>query len=226
MAYKEMGYLPEALVNYLVRLGWSHGDQEIFSVAELIDVFSLEAVGKSPAVFNPEKLLWLNQHYIKEYSLERLTDLMIPFWQEMGPHIHNRPFVTSIISNLKARAKTLNEMADAGRFYFHDEVVYEEEAARNYLTPEVADYLETIAGKLSSLQDYSRNGIEAFLRGIADEAGIKLKVIAQPLRVALTGKSVSPGIDEVMITLAMLGRDCVISRIRRAVAYIKAMEHT
>lgn len=219
MAYKEMGYLPEALVNYLVRLGWSHGDQEIFSTEELIGFFGLEAVGKSPAVFNPDKLLWLNQYYIKEYPLDRLVDLMIPLWQGMGLNASDREFVEKVVSDLKARSRTLVEMAEAGRFYFEDEIIYEAEAAKNFLKGEVVDQLEAIAEKLTTVQDYTKSGIEVFLRSVADEAGVKLKVIAQPLRVALTGKTVSPGIDEVMMTL---GKDRVIKRIRRAVGYIRA----
>ena len=211
MTYKDMGYLPEALVNYLVRLGWSHGDQEIFSIEELIGFFGLEAVGKSPAVFNPEKLLWLNQYYIREYPLGRLVDLMLPLWQGMGPDAGDRQFVEKVVSDLKARSRTLAEMAEAGRFYFQDEVVYEEDAARDFLKPEVVDHLEAISKRLPDLQDYSKSCLETFLRGIADEAGIKLKAIAQPLRVALTGKTVGPGLFEVIY---YLGRERTKERLK------------
>ena len=218
MAYKDMGYLPEALVNYLVRLSWSHGDREIFTMNDLIDLFTLEAVGKSPAVFNPEKLLWLNQHYIKEYPLEKLAECINPFWQDMNFDLSDKAFINHIISDLKTRARTLIEMAEAGRFYFSDNVQYEEEAARKFLAPHIAGYLETIVQKLPVLEDYTREGIEQFLRTLADERQIKLKIIAQPLRVALTGKTVSPGIDEVMITL---GKEKVVKRIGQAIDYIK-----
>ncbi|MBN1614223.1 MAG: glutamate--tRNA ligase [Deltaproteobacteria bacterium] len=218
MAYKEMGYLPEALVNYLVRLGWSHGDQEIFSLDELVDLFDLGAVGKSAAVFNPEKLIWLNQHYIKTCPEDRLVDLMKPFWQERDLDTGDPAFLRSIVADLRPRAKTLLEMAESGVFYFQDEVVYEEAAAAQFLKSEVAGPLGDIAGGLADVEDYSKKGIEDFLRKIAEERATKLKHIAQPLRVALTGKTVSPGIDEIMITL---GKKRVVERLLRALAYIE-----
>ena len=215
MAYREMGYLPEALVNYLVRLGWSHGDQEIFTTEELIREFSLEAIGKSPAVFNPEKLLWLNQHYIMNYPPERLIEAIIPFWRERGFDTSDQRFVAKAVSDLRQRAKTLVEMADSGAFYFMEEVAYDPEAAAKFLTPEYAGHLEAVAGRLPGVSDYTKDGLEVFLRSLAEERETKLKWIAQALRVALTGKTVSPGIDEVMVTL---GRERVMRRIERAIA--------
>jgi glutamyl-tRNA synthetase len=218
MAYQEMGYLPEALVNYLVRLGWSHGDQEIFTMEELIREFSLEAVGKSAAVFNPEKLLWLNQHYIMAYPENRLVEAVLPFWEKRGFDVSDRQFVTKAISDLRTRAKTLVEMAEGGVFYFREEVAYDSEAAVKFLTPEYADHLAVAEG-IPGLTEYTKTGLEPFLRALAEARGTKLKWIAQALRVALTGKTVSPGIDEVMVTL---GKERVIGRIRRAVAQIKS----
>ncbi len=218
MAYKEMGYLPEAMVNYLVRLGWSYGDQEIFSLDELIRFFTLDSVGKSAAIFNPDKLLWLNQYYIKECPTERLVREMIPFWKRLGVDTTDQAFLGHVVNDLKSRAKTLVELAESSLFYFTDDVAYESEAANAFLKEEMADHLKAVAEGIPSLQDYSKKGMEAFLRTLAEERGIKLKVIAQPLRVAITGKTVSPGIDEVMITL---GKERVIKRINRAVEYIK-----
>ena len=218
MAYKDMGYLPEALVNYLVRLGWSHGDQEIFSLDELIDLFTLEVVGKSAAVFNPEKLLWLNQHYIKECAEERLAHEISPFLERLGLDTSDKDFVKKAASDLSARSKTLVEMADSGAFYFKDEIEYEKAAAEKFLKMEFAGHMEAVIEKLPLLQDYTKEGIENFLREIARERDTKLKFIAQPMRVALTGKTVSPGIDQVMITL---GKEKVTQRIRRALDFIK-----
>jgi glutamyl-tRNA synthetase len=218
MAYKDMGYLPEALVNYLVRLGWSYGDQEIFSLDELIRYFTLDSVGKSAAVFNPEKLLWLNQHYIKEYPPERLVQEMIPFWKQLGVDTDDESFLRHVTHDVKSRVKTLAELAEASLFYFKDDVAYESEAADMFLKVEIADHLATIAERIPSMQDYTKKGIETFLRKIAEERGFKLKLIAQPLRVALTGKTVSPGIDEIMVTL---GKEKVIQRIMKALEYIK-----
>ncbi len=218
MAYKDMGYLPEALVNYLVRLSWAHGDQEIFSEKELIDLFTLDAVGKSPAVFNPDKLLWLNAHYIKEATIERLTEDMKPFWPENAP-ADDTAFIQKIIADLRPRVKTLVEMGNMAGFYFAGQVQYDEQAAQKFLIPGVAGYLKEMADSVSSVQNFSKEGIEEFLLAFTQERNIKFKVIAQPLRVALTGKTVSPGIDEVMVTL---GKDRVIKRIKDAVSYIEA----
>jgi glutamyl-tRNA synthetase len=218
MAYKEMGYLPEALVNYLVRLGWAYGDQEIFSLKELVDVFSLETVGKSPAVFNPEKLLWLNAHYIKEAKPKRLHKEMKEFWPQSTEKA-NADLAQKVIVDLQPRVKTLVELATAADFYFAEKIEYEAEAAQKFLCPEMGIYLKEIAEKLTSLKSFSKESIEDFLKAFAQEHEIKLKTIAQPLRVALTGKTVSPGIDEVMVTLGM---DQVIKRIQDALAYINA----
>lgn len=217
MAYKDMGYLPEAIVNYLVRLGWSYGDQEIFTLDELIAFFTLETVGKSAAIFNPEKLLWLNQYYIKESSSQRLVQEMIPFWQQSGVTTEDQDFLIHICDDVKSRAKTLVELAESSLFYFMDDVAYESDAAESFLKAEIVEHLATVAERILSLQDYTKKGIETFLRSIAEEKGFKLKVIAQPLRVALTGKTVSPGIDEIMVTL---GKERVIQRINRAIEYI------
>jgi glutamyl-tRNA synthetase len=219
MAYQEMGYLPEALVNYLVRLGWSHGDQEIFSMDELIRFFSLESVGKSAAIFNPEKLLWLNQHYIKDYPTDKLVENMKPFWAARGFDLSDPDYLRHIVEDLRARSKTLVEMADASAFYFLDKMDYDPEAAGKFLTADMKEHLLAAVEKLASCRDYSKTGIEALLREVAEDRGVKLKVIAQPLRVALTGKSVSPGIDDVMVTL---GKNRTIQRIRQAVEYMTA----
>jgi glutamyl-tRNA synthetase len=217
MAYKEMGYLPEALVNYLVRLGWSHGDQEIFSRKELIEHFALDAVGKSPAVFNPEKLLWLNAHYIKEANPERLMEEMKPMWPA-GTYVGADSFTQKVIADLQSRVKTLVELAGAANFYFTDSVQYKEQAAQKFLVPEVSAHLKAMAAAIPMVQNFSKEGLEEFLKTFILERDIKFKVIAQPLRVALTGKTVSPGIDEVMVTL---GKDRVVQRINAAIDYIE-----
>ncbi len=216
MAYKDMGYLPEALVNYLVRLGWSHGDQEIFSQKELVEFFALDAVGKSPAVFNPEKLLWLNAHYIKEATPERLVGEMKTLWPAQAD-TSDTVFVQKVIADLQPRAKTLVELAQTADFYFADQLQYDEQAAQKFLTTDVTTYLKAIAEAIPSIGHFDKAGIEEFLKNFIEKTGIKFKVLAQPLRVALTGKTVSPGIDEVMATL---GPDRVMQRIGAAVAYI------
>ena len=215
MVYKEMGYLPEALVNYLVRLGWSYGDQEIFSLDELIRIFTLESVGKSAAVFNPEKLLWLNQHYIRESSIQRLVEETKLFWEALNLDTSDGEFLLQVVTSLQSRVNTLAELAESSRFYFEDEIQYDEDAAGKFLKEECVEHLASVAGKIPQLADYTKKGIEDFLRTMAKARGIHLKVIAQPLRVALTGKTVSPGIDDVMI---VLGKDRVVKRLNRAIA--------
>ncbi len=212
MAYKDMGYLPEALVNYLVRLGWSYGDQEIFNLKELIEYFSLDSVGKSAAVFNPEKLLWLNQHYIRQSEAGRLASEVIPFLENMGIQAPDGDFVKSVVLDLQSRSKTLIEMAESAAFYFSDDIAYDEKLRKEYLNPEGLGYLEALVQKLTALERFSKDGIENLLRSIAEERAVKLKAVVQPVRVALTGKTVSPGIDQVMITL---GKERVLRRIQK-----------
>jgi len=211
MAYKEMGYLPDALMNYLVRLGWSHGDQEIFSREELINLFDLDAVGKSPAVFNPEKLLWLNAHYIKASSPARLMEEMKSLWHA-GVDTSDATYTQKVIADLQTRVKTLTELADAADFYFTDEIKYDEQAAQKFLTADVASHLKALAQAIPSVQDFSKKGLEEFLINFSSERNIKFKIIAQPLRVSLTGKTISPGIDEIMSTL---GKDRVIKKFKK-----------
>jgi glutamyl-tRNA synthetase len=218
MAYKEMGFLPEALVNYLVRLGWSHGDQEIFSLNELAELFTLDAVGKSAAIFNPEKLLWLNAHYIKEAKPDRLLEEMKTMWPESAGK-SDRDFLRKVIVDMQPRSKTLVELAALADFYFAESIDYESDAARKFLLPEVTQYLKDLIEVLPSPESFTKEGMETFLRDFTEKRGIKFKIIAQPLRVALTGKTVSPGIDEVMVTL---GKQRVTKRISDAIAYIEA----
>lgn len=220
MAYKEMGYLPEALVNYLVRLGWAHGDQEIFSREELIKFFDLDAVGKSPAVFNPEKLLWLNAHYIKEASSDRLTEEMKSIWPA-DYDTSDSVFIGKVIADLQPRVKTLQELSQMADFYFTDDIRYDEQAAQKFLTPEISGHLNALIGKIETVQRFSKENIEELIKNFIQEQNIKFKVIAQPLRVALTGKTISPGIDEVMVTL---GKDRVIKKIQNAIAFIETRQ--
>lgn len=221
MAYKEMGYLPHALVNYLARLGWSYKDQEIFTIEELTKAFSLEDVGKSSGVFNPEKLLWLNHHYIKESRTDELEKLLSPFLEAKGYDVgaHGRAPLPNIIKTVQERSKTFVEMADAAEFYFKEDIVYEEKAAQNFLTQDMTPMFETLISGLESLSDFTHETIEAVFNNIINERGIKLGKIAQPARVALTGGTVSPGIFEV---IENLGREKTVARLKKAVAFVKS----
>lgn len=217
MAYKDMGYLPEAMLNYLVRLGWSHGDQEIFTRQELVEKFSLEHVGKSAGVFNEEKLLWVNAHHIKERPAEQLVPLLEPFLKGLGYPDKPPGFLAKAIRTLQPRVRTLVEMAESMRLYMIDEVVYDPEAARKFLTPSMRDPLNRLTECLDALEPFDEENLEKVFNLVVEEMGIKLGKIAQPVRVALTGVTVSPGLFEI---IDVLGRDTVLKRLRRAMEHL------
>lgn len=219
MAYKDMGYLPEAMLNYLVRLGWSHGDQEIFTRQELVEKFSLEHVGRSAGVFNQEKLLWVNAHHIKERPAEQLVPLLGPFLKGLGYPDKPAGFLAKAIRTLQPRVRTLVEMAESMRLYVADEVVYDPEATRKFLTPSVRDPLNRLIADLDALEPFDEENLEKTFNRIAAELGIKLGKIAQPVRVALTGGTVSPGLFEI---IHVLGKDTVLKRLRQAMELLPA----
>ena len=219
MAYKEMGYLPHALVNYLARLGWSHGDQEIFSLEELTEKFSLKNVGKSSGIFNPEKLLWLNAHYIKESRPEYIAKLLIPFLETKGLKIEGEERLKMAVKTLQERSKTLLEMADSAGFYFKKEILYEEKAAQKFLTRDMLEIFKELVYRMDGLANFAHNAIEAVFDDVVSKKTVKLGKIAQPVRVALTGGTVSPGIFEVIETL---GKDETITRLNKAIAFIES----
>lgn len=218
-AYREMGYLPDALINYLVRLGWSHGDQEFFTRTELIEKFSLENIGQSAGVFDPAKLLALNAEHIRRSTPEQLYPQLQSFLDAKGFSIE--PQISSetekAIEMLAPRSKTLVEMADNARFYYDDRIEYEEKAAKKFLKPAVLEPLEQLYAALTSLGEFSEKALEEVFRSAMEKSGLKLGKIAQPVRVALTGKTVSPGIFEV---IAIIGRERTLTRIQDAIAYI------
>jgi glutamyl-tRNA synthetase len=216
IAYRDMGLLPEAMINYLVRLGWSCGDEEIFSREELIEKFSIEAVGKSAGVFNPEKLLWLNAHYIKTGDPDRLAELLLPFLKERGvvPSTDG-PSLSVVVKTLQERSKTMLEMADGALFYYAAELVYEEESLVKHIKPETPGYLRGLVNALAAVADFSHDSIETVFKEVCAELGIKMGQIGPAVRIALSGGTVSPSIYEVMETL---GRDETCLRLERAIA--------
>ncbi len=218
LAYRDEGYLPQALRNYLVRLGWSYGDQEIFSLEEMIEKFDLSRVSKSAARFDPDKLLALNAHYIRQEDTARLAEMVRPFLQKLGLHVQDEDMLLKAVETVKPRARTLAEMAEMMRFYFVDQVEYEEKAARKFLKPDIAPVLERLVKELSALEKFEEEPLERLFRDLAEEYQLKLKHIAQPVRVALTGRTVSPGLFEIM---DILGKETVLARIKKALQYIK-----
>jgi glutamyl-tRNA synthetase len=217
MEYKKMGYLPQAVVNYLVRLGWSYGDQEEFTREELIEKFSLEAVGNSPAAINPGKLDWLNAQYIKKIELDELVQRVQPFIEAKGYSITHLDLLKKAVLSLRERVKTLVEMADLGEFYFCKEITYDEKAAEKFLRAESVPILEEVITSLLKKTVLDKERGHRLIQQLAEARGLPLLKIAQPIRVALTGKTASPPIDEVM---EVLGQEEVIRRIHRAIEKI------
>jgi glutamyl-tRNA synthetase len=217
MAYKEEGFLPQALVNYLVRLGWSYGDQEVFSKEELVEKFSLESIGKSAAVFNTEKLLWLNGLYIRQEKPETLAELLLPFLETRGVKPRSFAWLTEVTKTLQERSKTLGEMADQAEFYFRGDFDFDEKAAKKHFTQNIKEPLEMLIGRIESSPELDEKGLEAIFQEVVSMKGIKLGSLAQAVRVALTGKDVSPGIYEVM---KILGKDEALKRLSRALLRI------
>ncbi len=218
LAYRDMGYLPDAVVNYLARLGWSHGDQEIFTRQELIEFFTFDNVGKAASVFNPEKLLWLNGQHIMNTPPERLAELVIPFLVREGiikdEDEVDRGWLSRAIVTLRERSKTLLELARSLRYYIVEDVEYEEKAKGKFLTGDRADLLLELRHALSGVEPFTAQNIEAVFRSIIEKRGIKLGALAQPVRVAMTGGTASPGIFEV---LEIVGKDKALRRLDRAI---------
>ncbi|MBT0652748.1 glutamate--tRNA ligase [Geomobilimonas luticola] len=218
MAYRDMGFLPEAMVNYLVRLGWSYGDEEIFSRDELVEKFSIENVGRSAGVFNPDKLLWLNAHYIKTGDPIRLAGLLLPFLAERGVDPTAGPDLAAVVKTLQERARTMLELADGAVFYYRQEFDYDEQAAAKFLKPEVATLYEALLAKLAALPHFSHDGIEVAFKEFCEEQGIKMGQIGPPVRIALCGGTTSPSIYEVM---EVLGEAETRRRLERALAKLR-----
>ena len=215
--YQKMGYLPEAMLNALARLGWSHGDQEKFSRDELIEFFGLDAVGRSAAVFDTARLLHLNQQYIQEADPARLAELLPPFLAERGIIDYDHALLVACLPELTPRAKTLVELADWAEPFLVAEPAMDPKAAGKFLTAETAPVLERVLGLVAE-RGVEPEALEAGVRELGEELGLKLGGIAQPVRVALMGRTFSPGIFEVM---ALLGPDRVIARLKKALAMAK-----
>jgi len=218
LQYKEDGYLPEALLNYLARLGWSYGDQEIFSMSEMIEYFDIEDVNKSAASVNPEKLLWLNQHYIKTGDNVELADKLSNHFAMLDIDTQSGPDILELVEVQKERSKTLVEMAEQSRFFYVDFETHDADAAKKHLRPVVLEPLEKIREKLVALDEWQDENLHQIIVETAAEFDIKMGKIAQPLRVAISGGSVSPSID---VTLRLIGKKRVIARLDLALDYIR-----
>ena len=219
-AYRDMGYFPEAVVNYLVRLAWSYGDQEIFSRQELIDKFSLENIGKSAGVFNPEKFLWVNAHYLKTKPLSELAEAVKPYIAAKGYLVPtDSRWLEKLITTLRERTKTLLELVEAGHYYFTDDVHIDDKAAKKFFTKSAGEALATLSRELEAIEDFTQPQIERAFAQTMQKCGLKLGDLAQPVRVALTGSTVSPGIHEV---IEVLGKNRTLARLQDGIRYIEA----
>ncbi|MDL2274982.1 glutamate--tRNA ligase [Desulfosarcina sp. OttesenSCG-928-G10] len=219
-AYRDMGFLPDAFINYLARLGWSYGDQEFFTRQELIEKFSLDHIGKSPGVFDMDKLTALNADHIRAASVWDLAPRLRPFLTAKGYDASDDEYLCGVIQTLHARSRTLVEMADGAHFYYRDDVrPYDAAAAKKFLKPDVVPLLEQVAEALATLPDFMESTQEAAFKTIMERCGLGFGKIAQPVRVALTGTTVSPGIFE-MITV--LGRERVLFRLGAACDFARS----
>lgn len=208
MQYREDGYLPEALVNYLVRLGWSHGDAEVFSVEQFVEWFDLGAISRSPAKFNPEKLLWINQQYIKNTDGERLAALVQPFLLADGCDAGRGPKLSQVADLLKERVNTIEELADAA-VYFYRRLEPSDALRREHYSLEVKPALMEMRQRLAQIA-WRRQVIHEALKAVAAEHGLKLGKVAMPLRVMATGETQTPSVDA---TLELIGREEVLARV-------------
>lgn len=217
-AYRDMGYLPEALINYLVRLGWSHGDQEFFKRDELIEKFSLENIGRSAGIFDPDKLLALNAQHIQSLPPAQLEAPLKPFLERKEYRFKTDIPLEKVIQTLKNRSKTLIEMADDALFYFKDEIEYEPKAAKKFLKSESLDPIRRILTELENQAVFSEETLGNAFKRVMEATNLKMGKIAQPVRVALTGTTVSPGIYEI---IEVLGKERTRSRLKKAIEFIE-----
>ena len=219
-AYRDMGYLPDAFINYLARLGWSHGDQEFFTRQELVEKFSLKNIGKSAGVFDTDKLTALNADHIRAASVRQLAPRALPFFRDKGYDAADDDYLAGVIGTLHTRSKTLVEMADGAHFYYREDVrPYDDKAAKKFLKPETARVLALLAEQLGELDNLAEKTQEGAFKRVMDETGLGFGKIAQPVRVALTGTTVSPGIFEL---IEVLGKARVLARLRAAVEFIES----
>ncbi len=219
IAFREAGFLPEALLNYLVRLGWSHGDREVFSLQEMVELFDIAEVNRAASSFNTDKLAWLNQHYIQHGDPKRIAQLLSPHMGRIGIDPSTGPDLAAVVEAQAARAKTLVELAEISAFCYQDFADYDEVAAKKHLRPVAREGLERLRAtfELMAYQDWTNEGLHRAVERVADELGVNLGKVAQPLRVAIVGRAASPGID---VTLRLIGKEATLRRIERALDYI------
>ncbi len=214
LQYQEEGYLPDALLNYLVRLGWSHGDQEVFSREEMIAAFDIKDVNKAASAFNAEKLQWLNQQHMMRAPVTQLAVALRDSLARLGVATDDMALLEGVVNAQRERAKTLREMAQQSLFFFRDFEHYDPKAARKHLTAGAVPLLEAVGGGLEALTEWNAGAIHSVLDTVARRNALGLGSVAQPLRVAICGTAVSPPID---LTVALIGKTTTLVRLQRAI---------
>lgn len=218
MQYRDNGFLPEALLNYLVRLGWSHGDQEIFSKDELIQLFDLDSCNRAPSAFNTDKLIWLNQHYMKTLPPEQVAAQLQWHIAEQKLDISSGPALTELVKAQAERVKTLKEMVEVSRYFYEDFSQFDADAAKKHLRPVALEPLQAVAAKLEALSDWSVTAIHNAINTTAEQLGVGMGKIGMPLRVAVTGGGNSPALD---LTLSLIGKARSLARLQLAISFVQ-----
>uniref|UniRef100_UPI004047878D glutamate--tRNA ligase n=1 Tax=Shewanella baltica TaxID=62322 RepID=UPI004047878D len=217
MQYRDDGYLPEALLNYLVRLGWSHGDQEIFSLEEMKQYFKLGDINKAASAFNTDKLVWLNQHYIKSLAPEYVATHLQWHMDDQKIDLSNGPALAEVVTALAERAKTLKELAASSRYFYEDFAEFDEAQAKKHLRGVALEPLQLVQQKLAALTEWTVEAIHQAIEDTATELDVGMGKVGMPLRVAVTGAGQSPGLD---ITLFLIGRSRSEQRISKAIEFV------
>ncbi|QIR14073.1 glutamate--tRNA ligase [Shewanella aestuarii] len=217
MQYRDDGYLPEALLNYLVRLGWSHGDQEVFSIEEMQRLFKLDDINKAASAFNTDKLIWLNQHYIKSLDPEYVASHLQWHMNDQKIDTSNGPALAEVVSALSERAKTLKELAASSRYFYEDFSEFDPAQAKKHLRGVALEPLTLVKEKLVALDDWSVEALHQVIEATAAELDVGMGKVGMPLRVAVTGAGQSPGLD---LTLFLIGKDRTVERISKAIEFV------
>ncbi|WP_137167514.1 glutamate--tRNA ligase [Salinimonas lutimaris] len=223
MQYRDDGYLPQALINYLVRLGWGHGDQEIFTLDEMIEHFSLDAIGQSASAFNTEKLIWLNQHYMKSMPVEEVAGYAKWHFDDQNIDLSGGPALEKVVTVQADRVKNLKEMAQISRYFYEDFEEFDAAAAKKHLRPVAKEPLMVAKTKLAAINEWTPENIQAAINATAEELEVGMGKVGMPLRVAVTGGGNSPSLD---LTLNLISQAKIDQRIDKAIAFIANRENS
>lgn len=218
LQYREEGILPKALINYLVRLGWSHGDQEIFTIDEMIEHFDVHNINGAPTAMNPEKLLWLNQHYLKTEPEIEIAKELAWFMAQLGVNLTKGPHLVDVVVAQRERCKTLVEMAEKSQFFYQDDIIIDGDLVNKHFKPEAIPALSAFIDELSNLELWDKEAIHQAMARVVEAQGIKMGLLAPPVRLAVSGTMASPPIDTMLF---LLGKDKSISRLNDALDQMK-----